>query len=145
MTRRCSANALAYASAPHECRSFVEPSTSVKRKVTVPLGRSSRMRVIIRLTLAFVQSCAVEVEARLVRDRALARLPFVPGRRCDPCYQPCYQTERAQRNRQASKRLNKPDALAHTSSRRYRTQEVAGSSPASSINETPGISSELSG
>ena len=33
----------AYASAPSSCRSFVEPSTSVKRKVTVPVGRSRRM------------------------------------------------------------------------------------------------------
>ena len=31
-------------SAPSDWRSFVEPSTSVKRKVTVPVGRSSRMR-----------------------------------------------------------------------------------------------------
>jgi hypothetical protein len=29
--------------------------------------------------------------------------------------------------------------------RHYRTQEVAGSSPATSINETPGVSSESSG
>ena len=29
---------------PSECRSVVEPSTSVKRKVTVPVGRSSRTR-----------------------------------------------------------------------------------------------------
>ena len=42
MIRRCSASASAYASAPSSCRSFVEPSTSVKRKVTVPVGRSSR-------------------------------------------------------------------------------------------------------
>jgi len=32
----------AYASAPTECSSFVDPSTSVKRKVTVPDGRSLR-------------------------------------------------------------------------------------------------------
>ena len=44
MTRRCSASASAYASAPSSCRSLVEPSTSVKRKVTVPVGRSSRTR-----------------------------------------------------------------------------------------------------
>ena len=44
ISRRCSASAFAYASAPSECRSFVEPSTSVKRKVTVPVGRSSRTR-----------------------------------------------------------------------------------------------------
>ena len=42
--RRCSASASAYASAPSECSSRVEPSTSVKRKVTVPVGRSSRTR-----------------------------------------------------------------------------------------------------
>ena len=42
----------------------------------------------------------------------------------------------------ASKRLNKPDALAHTSSRRYRTQEVAGSSPASSIRRSPAYRDE---
>ena len=44
MTRRCSASASAYATAPRSCRSFVEPSTSVKRNVTVPVGRSSRTR-----------------------------------------------------------------------------------------------------
>ena len=43
-TPRCSARASAYPSAPSSCRSLVEPSTSVKRKVTVPLGRSSRTR-----------------------------------------------------------------------------------------------------
>ena len=42
ITRRCSASASAYPSAPSSCRSLVEPSTSVKRKVTVPLGRSPR-------------------------------------------------------------------------------------------------------
>jgi len=36
------ASASAYALAPRSCRSFVEPSTSVKRKVTVPEGRSGR-------------------------------------------------------------------------------------------------------
>src|SRR5690242_9317460 len=42
-TRRCSASASAYRSAPSSRRSFVEPSTSVKRKVTVPVGRSWRI------------------------------------------------------------------------------------------------------
>ena len=37
---RCSARASAYLSAPSSCSSLVEPSTSVKRKVTVPDGRS---------------------------------------------------------------------------------------------------------
>ena len=32
------------ASSPSSCMSFVEPSTSVNNKVTVPLGRSPRMR-----------------------------------------------------------------------------------------------------
>ena len=49
MIRRCSASASAYASAPSACRSVVEPSTSVKRNVTVPSeGRLARA-VIIRL------------------------------------------------------------------------------------------------
>ena len=43
ITRRCSASASAYPSAPSSCSSFVEPSTSVKRKVTVPVGRSLRI------------------------------------------------------------------------------------------------------
>ena len=47
-TRRCSARASAYASAPSSRSSFVDPSTSVKRKVTVPVGRSDRRRGIIR-------------------------------------------------------------------------------------------------
>ena len=34
----------AFASAPSSCNSLVDPSTSVKRKVTVPAGRSDRMR-----------------------------------------------------------------------------------------------------
>ena len=46
--RRCSASASAYPSAPSSCSSFVEPSTSVKRKVTVPEGRSARTGVIMR-------------------------------------------------------------------------------------------------
>ena len=41
-TRRCSASASAYASAASSRRSLVDPSTSVKRKVTVPVGRSDR-------------------------------------------------------------------------------------------------------
>ena len=32
--------AAAYAAAPNSCRSLVEPSTSVNKKVTVPEGRS---------------------------------------------------------------------------------------------------------
>ena len=57
---------------------------------------------------------------------------------CSPCgvvrlpfYQPCYQTERSPLN--TSDRLTKRDTLQLMSVRRYRTQEVAGSSPASSI------------
>jgi hypothetical protein len=37
------ANAGAYLSGPSSCRSLVEPSTSVKRNVTVPVGRSGRI------------------------------------------------------------------------------------------------------
>ena len=44
ITRRCSASASAYASAPSSCSSLVEPSTSVKRNVTVPVGRSRARR-----------------------------------------------------------------------------------------------------
>ena len=44
MTRRCSASASAYASAPSSWRSRVDPSTSVKRKVTVPEGSPGRTR-----------------------------------------------------------------------------------------------------
>ncbi len=40
----CSASASAYASSPSSRRSRVDPSTSVKRKVTVPLGRSDLTR-----------------------------------------------------------------------------------------------------
>jgi hypothetical protein len=43
---------------------------------------------------------------------------------------------RPQRTEVSRYGLSKPDVPAHTSFRRYRTQEVAGSSPASSI-ETP--------
>ena len=43
-SRRCSSSAAAYSSGPSSCSSRVEPSTSVKRKVTVPLGRSARIR-----------------------------------------------------------------------------------------------------
>jgi hypothetical protein len=42
-TRRCSASASAYPSAPSSCKSRVDPSTSVKRKVTVPVGSSFRI------------------------------------------------------------------------------------------------------
>jgi hypothetical protein len=37
-TRRCASSAAAYGSAPSSCSSRVEPSMSVKRNVTVPLG-----------------------------------------------------------------------------------------------------------
>jgi hypothetical protein len=40
--QRWLARAAAYSAAPSSCRSLVEPSTSVKRKVTVPEGRSRR-------------------------------------------------------------------------------------------------------
>jgi hypothetical protein len=40
MTCRCTASVSAYASAPNSCKSCVDPSTSVKRKVTVPVGSS---------------------------------------------------------------------------------------------------------
>jgi hypothetical protein len=33
----CAASACAYLSSPSSCRSFVDPSTSVKRSVTVPV------------------------------------------------------------------------------------------------------------
>jgi hypothetical protein len=46
-----------------------------------------------------------------------------------------------QRTESTSKRLSKPHELQQTTMRRYRTQEVAGSSPASSINEVPAIHS----
>jgi hypothetical protein len=42
--RLCSARACPYDSAPSSCRSIVEPSTSVKRRVIVPVGRWSRTR-----------------------------------------------------------------------------------------------------
>ena len=41
-TRRCSASASPYPSAPSSCKNRVEPSTSVNRKVTVPKERSRR-------------------------------------------------------------------------------------------------------
>ena len=49
---------------------------------------------------------------------------------------PCYQTEQTSANRDELIWLNKPDAPAHTSSRRCRTQVVAGSSPASSMSRS---------
>ena len=45
-TRRCSSSTSAYAS-PNSCSNFVDPSTSVKRNVTVPEGRSRRTGVMI--------------------------------------------------------------------------------------------------
>ena len=54
--RRCSASAFAYSAVPSSWSSFVEPSTSVKRKVTVPDGRLRRTDVIMparaRLSIA---------------------------------------------------------------------------------------------
>jgi hypothetical protein len=46
-TRRCSSSTSAYAS-PSSCSNFVDPSTSVNRKVTVPEGRSRRTGVMMR-------------------------------------------------------------------------------------------------
>src|SRR5712691_2556889 len=43
--RRCSPSPCAYSSAPSSYKSLDEPSTSVKRKVTVPEGRSRRTGV----------------------------------------------------------------------------------------------------
>ena len=40
---RCAESASSYASSPISSSSLVEPSTSVKRKVTVPVGRSGRI------------------------------------------------------------------------------------------------------
>ncbi|MBA3412722.1 MAG: hypothetical protein H0T09_03435 [Actinobacteria bacterium] len=58
-TRRCSASASAYPSAPNSCKSFVEPSTSVKRKVTVPEGRSGRIDVIMRHQQVYDTAAAI--------------------------------------------------------------------------------------
>jgi hypothetical protein len=55
----------------------------------------------------------------------------------NPCYQPCYQTEKTSANCAERISLNKPDPTTRISFRRYRTQEVAGSSPASSIRKVP--------
>ena len=52
-SRRCSPSASAYAASPSSWRSFVEPSTSVNRNVTVPRGEvgSGHDRASIRLAL----------------------------------------------------------------------------------------------
>ena len=52
--------------------SFVDPSISVNRNVTVPVGRSSRTRRIIRLPRSGVQSCALETGSPALSDRPLA-------------------------------------------------------------------------
>src|SRR5439155_12244861 len=39
--RRCSVSAAAYPVAPRSCSNLVEPSMSLKRNVTVPLGRAA--------------------------------------------------------------------------------------------------------
>jgi hypothetical protein len=48
ISRRCSARASAYPSAPSSPNSRVEPSMSVKRKVTRPAGRSGRTPGVLR-------------------------------------------------------------------------------------------------
>jgi hypothetical protein len=55
-----------------------------------------------------------------------------PRPRGGTLYLRCYQTESTRRTNDASGGLNKPYELQQLSARRYRTQEVAGSSPASS-------------
>ena len=54
------------ASAPSSCRSFVEPSTSVKRKVTVPEGRSSRIGTLQRVLDGLVERPPPTNSRRLV-------------------------------------------------------------------------------
>src|SRR6266581_3842595 len=46
--RRCSASAFEYLSAPSSSSSRVDPSTSLKRKVTVPDGRARSATAIMR-------------------------------------------------------------------------------------------------
>src|SRR5436190_2384740 len=65
-TRLCSANVCAYAS-PSSCNNHVEPSMSVKRNVTVPVGssRTGQLRVdgFLQRRCATRRSAALEVRA----------------------------------------------------------------------------------
>ena len=56
------------ASAPSSCSSLVEPSTSVKRKVTVPEGRSPRTGVIMRQSKVHVTIRAADSATRSPSD-----------------------------------------------------------------------------
>ncbi len=80
ITRRCSASASAYASAPSSCSSFVEPSTSVKRKVTVPEGRSRRAA-----TPRSVYGVEGELHGVLEGHRSSSRARSPSTSRREPC------------------------------------------------------------
>ncbi len=70
-TRLCSASASAYRFAPSLCRSLVEPSTSEKRNVTVPVGRSDLTREIIPL------GRISRLDPRLTAESRFSHLPTV--------------------------------------------------------------------
>jgi hypothetical protein len=71
-----------------------------------------------------------------MREGALARLVFVVGRRRDLATNRATKLSKTQRTGPTGHGLSKPHELERTPVRRYRTQEVAGSSPASSIRGT---------
>ncbi len=75
MSRRCSARAAAYPSLPSSCRSLVEPSTSVNRKVTVPDGSFWGIAVMMRQRHGPERACQ--------RARR-SRIPSAPHRPFDP-------------------------------------------------------------
>jgi hypothetical protein len=82
-TRRCSAKASAYES-PSSCRSLVEPSMSVKRKVTVPLGRSSRTRLFSLAGLDLVSSPWPQRRVTVLAESAIhLRSRVAIARKCD--------------------------------------------------------------
>src|SRR5437764_14061743 len=107
--RRCSASAAAYAAAPSSCRSLVEPSTSVNKKVTVPEGRSRPMGFMIVHTPR--EPLSVVTHVRISRsdsaeygDRFWGQVRAISGRLRDPLIKaaPGEESAPVQRNHHGS-------------------------------------------